>query len=67
MRFDCDPRSRSVHRIEQLVKPAFVDRAGKLEQSIGQCRLAVIDMRDDAKIARQLNGHESRTMRAEHK
>jgi hypothetical protein len=24
-------------------------------------------MRDDAKIARQLNGHESRTMRAEHK
>jgi len=27
----------------------------------------VIDMSDDAKIARELNGHESRTMLAEHK
>ena len=69
MRFDCDsPLALQVHRIEQLVLLlAFVDRTGALEQSIGQCRLAVIDVRDDTKITRQLNGHESRTMLAEQK
>jgi len=41
-----------------------VDRARALEQSIGQSRLAVIDVRDDAKIPRQLNRHGSATMRA---
>ena len=42
-----------VHRIEQLVLlVAFVNRARRLEQSVRQCRLAVIDVRDDAKIAR---------------
>jgi len=68
MGFDCNPPlALQIHRVEQLVLLlALVDRARGLEQSIGQCRLAVIDMSDDAKIAGELNGHESRTMRAEH-
>jgi hypothetical protein len=40
-----------------------MDRARRFEQTIGKCRLAVIDVRDDTKIARQLDSHESRTMR----
>jgi hypothetical protein len=47
-----------------LVLPlAILDRAGALQQPVGQRRFAVIDVRDDAEIARQLNGHESATMR----
>ena len=66
MRLDRDPAlALEVHRIEQLVLlVALVNRARALEQSIRQRGLAVIDMRDDAKIARQLDCHESRTMRA---
>jgi hypothetical protein len=41
---------------------AFMDGAGALEQTIRQGCLAVIDMRDDAKIARQLDTHEDGTM-----
>jgi len=68
MGFDCNPPlALQIHRVEQLVLLlALVDRARGLEQSIGQCRFAVIDMSDDAKISRELNGHESRTMLAEH-
>ena len=58
------PLPLQVHRIKKLVLPlALLDRASALQQPIGQCRLAVIDVRDDAKIARQLNGHESGTIR----
>ena len=39
-------------------------RASALQQPVGQGRFAVIDVRDDAKIARQLNSHESATIRA---
>jgi hypothetical protein len=39
-----------------------VDRPRRLEQSIGQSGFAVIDVRDDAEIARQFDCHESRTM-----
>ena len=65
MRFDRDPALPfQVHRIKKLVLPlALLDRACALEQPVRQRRLAVIDVRDDAKIARQLNGHESGTMR----
>ena len=57
-----------IHGIEQLVLLVpFVDRARGLEQPIRQRRLAVIDVRDDAEITRQLDCHESRTMRAEQK
>ena len=41
-----------------------MDRACRLEQSIRQRGFAVIDVRDDAEIARQFDSHESRTMRA---
>jgi hypothetical protein len=65
MRFDCDPPLPfKVHRIKKLVLPlAILDRASALQQPVGQGRFAVIDVRDDAKISRQLNGHESATMR----
>ena len=56
------PRSRSrVHGIEQLILfLALVDGAGALEQPIRQGRLSVIDVRDDAEIARVLDSHEAR-------
>src|SRR6266480_8144111 len=66
MRFDRDPAfAFEVHRIEQLVLlVALVNRPRRLEQSIRQSCFAVIDVRDDAEIARQFDSHESRTMRA---
>jgi hypothetical protein len=36
-----------------------VDRAGALEQSVRQRRFAVINVRDDAEVARKLNSHGS--------
>jgi len=49
-----------VHRIEELVLfIAFMDRARRLEQSIGERGLPVIDMRDDAKISSQLDRHKA--------
>ena len=65
MRLDRDAAlPLQVHRIEQLVLPiALLDGARALQQPVRQRRLAVIDVRDDAKIARQLNGHESGTIR----
>src|SRR5439155_7422268 len=54
-----------IHRIEELILfLALVDRARRLQQSIRQSCFAVIDVRDDAEIARQFDCHESRTMRA---
>ena len=60
MRLDRDPAfAFQIHRIEQLILPfAVLDRARPLEQTIGERRLAVIDMRDDAEVARELDGHE---------
>ena len=65
MRFDRDPALPfQVHRIKKLILPlALLDRARALKQPVRQRRFAVIDVRDDAKIARQLNGHESATIR----
>ena len=64
MRLNCDPPLPfQVHRIKKLVLPlALLDRAGALQQPVRQRRFAVIDVRDDAKIARQLNGHGSATI-----
>ena len=61
MRLDRDPAlAFQVHRIEQLILlVALVDRAGAFEQTIRQGGLAVIDVRDDAKIAGQLDRHEA--------
>src|SRR6185503_11101425 len=65
MRFDCDPPLPfKVHRIKKLVLPlTILDRASALQQPVGQGRFAVIDVRNDAKIPRQLKGHESATIR----
>ena len=59
MRFDRDPALPfQIHRIKELILPlALLDRARALKQPVRQSRLAVIDVRDDAKIARQLNAH----------
>src|SRR5205814_5921725 len=64
MRFDRDPSlTLQVHRIKKLVLPlALLDCPRALKQAVRQGRLAMIDMRDDAKIARQLNGHGSATI-----
>ena len=61
MRLDRDPAfALQVHRIEQLILLiALVNRARALEQTIRQRGLAVIDVRDDAKIAGQLDRHEA--------
>ncbi len=60
MRLDRDPPfPLQIHRIEELILfLAVVDRAGALEQSIRQGCFAMIDMRDDAEIAGQLDRHE---------
>src|SRR5436190_23884812 len=64
MRFDRDPAlALQIHRIKKLILlVALVDRPRGLEQSIRQSGFAVIDVRDDAEIARQFDCHESRTM-----
>jgi hypothetical protein len=61
VRFDRDPAfAFQIHGIEQLILFfALVDRAGALEQSIRQGGLSVIDVRDDAEIARLLDSHEA--------
>src|SRR5438105_14709768 len=49
-----------VHRIEKLVLfIALVNRARCLEQSIGERRLPMIDMRDDAEVSGQLDRHKA--------
>src|SRR5438105_9161812 len=49
-----------VHRIEKLVLfIALVNGARCLEQSIGERRLPMIDMRDDAEVSGQLDRHKA--------
>ena len=59
MRLDRDPAlAFEIHRIEELILfLAVVNRPGALEQPIRQSRFAVIDVRDDAEIASQLDRH----------
>ena len=61
MRLDRDPALPfQIHRIEQLILlVALVNSARAFEQPIRQCGLAVIDVRDDAEIAGQLDRHEA--------
>ena len=65
MRFDRNPALPfQIHRIKELILLfSLLDRAGALKQPVRQGRFAVIDMRDDAEVARELNRHESATMR----
>jgi len=66
VRLDRNPAlAFQIHRIEQLILlVAVVDRTGALEQAIRQRGLAMIDVRDDAEIAGQLDRHGGQTMRA---
>jgi len=56
---DCDPAlPLEVHGVEDL-RPHLAEgeRAGPLEQPVGQRRLAVIDVRDDREVADALGFH----------
>src|SRR5439155_26369963 len=61
MRFDCDPAlPLEIHRIKKLVLPfPLLDRARAFKQTVRQRRFAVINVRDDAEVARKLNSHGS--------
>ncbi len=52
-RLDRDaPLPLDVHRVEELLLPlALGERAGLLEQAVGERRLAVVDVGDDGEIA----------------
>jgi len=60
MRFNSDAAfPLEIHGIEQLILfLALLNRAGAFKQPIGQGRLAMIDVRDNAKVARSLDSHE---------
>jgi len=60
VRFDRDAAlALEIHRIEHLrFHLAGLQRAGQLEETVGQRRLPVIDMRDDRKIADALRVHD---------
>src|SRR6266567_5007799 len=66
MRFDRDPALPfQIHRVKELILLfSLLDRARALKQPVRQRRFAVIDMRNDAEVARELDCHESGTMRA---
>ena len=55
-----------VHRIEHLiVKLTLGDTIARLNQSIGQRRLAVVDMGDDAEVPDVFHGYRSERPRLE--
>ena len=60
MGFDGDSAlALEIHRVEHLrLHLACLQGPGRLEKAIGQRRLAVIDVRDDGKIANALRIHE---------
>ena len=48
-----------VHGVEELLLSlAFLNRPGGLQQTVGERGLAVVDVGDDAEVARVLDGHE---------
>jgi len=47
-----------VHGVQKLfLSLPLLDGAGKFEETIREGRLAVVDMRDDAKVAREFDCH----------
>jgi len=64
--FDGDaPLALQVHRIEHLLLHlAHGERPGQLQQAVGERGFAVIDMRDDRKIADARCFHEDRSILA---
>ena len=59
VQLDGDPAlALEVHRVEQLLAHlALLDRAGGLDEPVGEGRLAVVDVRDDAEVADAGLGH----------
>ena len=64
MRLDGDAAlAFEVHRIQHLLAHLpFLQRARRLQQPIRQRRLAVVNVRDDAKIPDMAHVHEARTL-----
>src|ERR1700690_976017 len=58
-RFNGDaPLALEIHRVEHLRRHfALSERAGEFEQAVGKSGLAVVNVRDDAKIADVLRVH----------
>ena len=64
LRLDRDPAlALEIHRVEDLLPHVPLgDRAGQLEDAIGQRRLAMVDVGDDAEVSDQIllhSGHRS--------
>ena len=58
------PLALDVHRVEVLLAhEAGVDRAGELEDAVGQRRLAVVDVADDREVADSVDGRARGTQR----
>ena len=64
MSLDGDPAlALEIHRVEDLrLHLTRLERAGELEQAVGQRRLAVIDVRDDREIADESLVHSGQTI-----
>ncbi len=62
LRLDGDPAlTLDVHPVEVLrTHVAALDDTGDLQHAVGQCRLAVVDVRDDAEVAQQMRGRVAR-------
>src|ERR1700761_3900178 len=58
LRLDRDPTlALEVHRVEQLRLHFFrIDRAGELEDPVGERRLAVVDVGDDREVTNLVHG-----------
>ena len=57
VRFDRDAAlALEVHRVEHLrLHLAFLETAAELDEPVGQCRFAVVDVRDDREVADQFH------------
>lgn len=60
MRLDCDATlALEIHGVEELLlRLALLDRSRDLQKAVGKSRLTVVDVGDDAKVARVFYGHE---------
>jgi hypothetical protein len=44
-----------VQLVEELLLAAWLDRPGNFQQAIGECALAMVDVRDDAEVAEAID------------
>jgi hypothetical protein len=59
LRLDRDPTlALELHRVEHLLAHLAAGyRLGQLEDAVGECRLAVVDVRDDREVADAVQVH----------